>query len=741
MSRFYPTMKMGHIFAFLEIQPGYGTYVRDFQISKNVQFSQEDKIRLFVVQADSIETSSCLISPPKMNFLLNGKGVERRTNLHTDTGPQIPTLVTHMLKYGSNLLQAVGEFNGNYIIAVAFMRTMSTPDINAIEDYVQHVPEAIDSDSEIIEGPSRISINCPISFRRIKTPVKGHSCKHLQCFDYDNYVNINSRRPSWRCPHCNQHVCFTDIRLDQKMAKVLKEVGPNVKEVIISSDGSWNAVIETEDTTKKPEDKTSNVGHDAPSEIESTGLPGAPVEILDLTEIDDGMDAVATRESEDTKLSPTACQSLSMTQTPSVNPQMANTCDVNQNIGQIDEDFWSGIYMSTFGTGTSNVRSNLPIAGVSSRELDAFHGNVPLSTSVPESETALPNILQLQQYQFGNSNMSNEYGRLPSISSHVTRTPIAIQALPAQAPASVLQQRSRNSTNTFMQNNPSAAAQASPSARLVPDGFSMLDSSSSQVSQMPSSSLQQYSGIQQNRSVPSVRPSQHNIGLQAPHLVPNAYRVSNERQSTSQLQMANLAASHAMNQSFGQVQSSILPSANFLSPQMHGVGSQSGVDRSTGVIGSQQSRLMVPNQRNGQMARPVETSRAHTYSLNPDARRMPSVSHQIENTGGTSVTVPRTDAYDQADQNWRPTARMRGALSGQAYSDALNQFILRPTSQPQAARPISNAGSLPGNVRAPLQPHMADRVAQSPQLPNHPSIGQASRPRVSGVSPEGSFGN
>lgn len=141
------------------------------------------------------------------------------------------------------------------------------------------------------------------------------------------------------------------------------------------------------------------------------------------------------------------------------------------------------------------------------------------------------------------------------------------------------------------------------------------------------------------------------------------------------------------------------------------------------------------------MARPVETSRAHTYSLNPDARRMPSVSHQIENTGGTSVTVPRTDAYDQADQNWRPTARMRGALSGQAYSDALNQFILRPTSQPQAARPISNAGSLPGNVRAPLQPHMADRVAQSPQLPNHPSIGQASRPRVSGVSPEGSFGN
>lgn len=29
-----------------------------------------------------------------------------------DTGPQNPTIVTQMLKYGTNLLQAVGQFNG-----------------------------------------------------------------------------------------------------------------------------------------------------------------------------------------------------------------------------------------------------------------------------------------------------------------------------------------------------------------------------------------------------------------------------------------------------------------------------------------------------------------------------------------------------------------------------------------------------------------------------------------------------
>lgn len=32
-----------------------------------------------------------------------------------DTGPQMPTNVSAMLKYGPNLLQAVGQFNGKLV--------------------------------------------------------------------------------------------------------------------------------------------------------------------------------------------------------------------------------------------------------------------------------------------------------------------------------------------------------------------------------------------------------------------------------------------------------------------------------------------------------------------------------------------------------------------------------------------------------------------------------------------------
>ncbi|XP_024996659.1 E4 SUMO-protein ligase PIAL2-like [Cynara cardunculus var. scolymus] len=300
MSRFYPRMRMGKILVSVEAKQGYGTFVNDFYITKKT-ISSDDKICLFVAQTDNMETSSCIISPQQVNFLLNGRAVDRRTCAHKDTGPQNPTLVTHMLKYGTNLLQAVGQFYGKYIIVVAFMSKVPIPSCPSLPDYVPPPPAAApdSSDNDIIEGPSRISLNCPISFKRIKTPVKGQLCKHLQCFDFDNYLGMNSRRPLWRCPHCSQSVCFVDIRVDQNMVKVLKEVLPNVSHVSISADGSWEVVSEGDDHSDKPQDK-------APLHQESTISTGA--DILDLTEGDTDMDASNSRHNDDSKPSPAQLQ-------------------------------------------------------------------------------------------------------------------------------------------------------------------------------------------------------------------------------------------------------------------------------------------------------------------------------------------------------------------------------------------------------------------------------------------------
>lgn len=246
--RFYPRLSLAAILVSLEAKPGYEVLVVDFHIAKKP--ASHEKIHLFIARTDNMETSACLVTPPQVNFLLNGRGVEKRSIVSMDTGPQMPTDVTGMLKIGTNLLQAIGEFNGNYIIAITIMSACpSASPASKLFDYVPPAASSFSQDDEIIEGPSKISLHCPISYRRIVTPVKGSMCRHHQCFDYENFMEINSRRPSWRCPYCNRSISCPDLRIDQKMLKVLKEVGENALDVLISGDGSWKAIT-TSDTMK-----------------------------------------------------------------------------------------------------------------------------------------------------------------------------------------------------------------------------------------------------------------------------------------------------------------------------------------------------------------------------------------------------------------------------------------------------------------------------------------------------------
>ncbi|GKE53823.1 zinc finger, MIZ-type, zinc finger, RING/FYVE/PHD-type, E3 SUMO protein ligase, partial [Tanacetum coccineum] len=95
-------------------------------------------------------------------------------------GPQLPSNVAKMIKYGVNLLEVLGDFEGLYTIAIAIMNLISSPDPPQLQDYVQPMSEKVDIDGDAIQISSWISLNCPISQFRIKTPAKGYLCKHPQ---------------------------------------------------------------------------------------------------------------------------------------------------------------------------------------------------------------------------------------------------------------------------------------------------------------------------------------------------------------------------------------------------------------------------------------------------------------------------------------------------------------------------------------------------------------------------------
>nr|GLL49253.1 E4 SUMO-protein ligase PIAL2-like [Ipomoea trifida] len=587
-------------------KPGYGTLVYDFHISENTKSSSPE--------AEILSPQWERSSKPKQSV------------------------------------------NGSYIVVIASMSMMSTPDSAALPDYVQPESASVDPDYEIIEGPSRISLNCPISFKRIKTPAKGVSCKHLQ---------------------------------------VLQEVGENINDVIISSDGSWKAIIEGDDDNQRPPDKPTDFSKD------KTLQP-------DLTDIDDAMtgDHIASSSAN--------CQNQPL---DTNNPSEANHTPNMEN-------FWSRVLRSTYGSGTSSSMLNLHIGGASEpAPTSLMPPPILIDDHIPacvmgQGGVSSHNTMQAQQYQFANSVANQEHVMSSSAVRHaVCRTPVAVQALPAQMPYSVPQQRPVNTMSRL--SSPTAASQHSPVA-------SMMNIDTVQQYLRSNSNMHQASQ-QPGYSSGSVGPAQQFVNLQCPSQVPLPFRApsgfTTEPSNTNQHQTLNRQTLHAMSQPQGIAQPS--PASFSRSPfQAGGTHSSVGGGQARGVVNSQHNnKSREAALRTAQVAKPVQLSPTlPPLSMNPNASREPLANDQmgVGNMGGHAPA----DLLS-GDQNWRPTGRMRGSLSGQAYSDALNQYIIRPTQQAQAARS-------PTAISPQLQTIIAKRATPTPPVTNQPST----TPDVSAVLPE-----
>lgn len=242
-SRFYPRLQVSNVFVAVQAKVGYEVLMCDFHVP---HMHLLDRVRLYVGQKGLAETSTCIITPPQANILVNGQQVERRVSTgYLDAGPQMPSDVTTLVKVGANVLQVIGEFSVSYIIAVTSSRTIErSARSTELEEYVAPTTAAngadpTEVDDEVVEGASRVSLRCPVSHQRLVTPVKASTCRHLQCFDYDSFLEINEKRPAWRCPCCNRLISCPDLRIDRQMEKVLKETDEKVQEVIFYQDGSW----------------------------------------------------------------------------------------------------------------------------------------------------------------------------------------------------------------------------------------------------------------------------------------------------------------------------------------------------------------------------------------------------------------------------------------------------------------------------------------------------------------------
>lgn len=213
-------------------------------------------------------------------------------------------------------------------------------------------------------------------------------------------------------------------------------------------------------------------------------------------------------------------------------------------------------------------------------------------------------------------------------------------------------------------------------------------------------------------------------------LAPGGYRVSTVPNSNGQnlpQQSTGQRMPHIRSQSPGLARSSA-----HSPPPLHHGGMPNRVT-STPYVRQQHEQLHSSSQRTSRIGRmqsqynPVQLQTTSPIPRNVDAHRP-----IISNTGGTAqpVTRPEGVVNSSTEQDWRPTGRMRGSLSGRAYSDALNQYIIQPTQPVQPTRPLTNTVTSPSGTPSP---HHLLRT-------NNTNMNVTQEENVSSVQPSSSSG-
>ncbi|KAF8445886.1 PINIT domain-containing protein [Boletus edulis BED1] len=95
-------------------------------------------------------------------------------------------------------------------------------------------------DDEIVAGPQKMSLKCPLSFMRVQTPSRSILCVHPQCFDATSWFSCMEQTTTWLCPVCEKVLNPDDLIIDGYFDQILKETSEDVDDVVVENDGQWH---------------------------------------------------------------------------------------------------------------------------------------------------------------------------------------------------------------------------------------------------------------------------------------------------------------------------------------------------------------------------------------------------------------------------------------------------------------------------------------------------------------------
>ncbi|KAI0110510.1 PINIT domain-containing protein [Nemania sp. FL0031] len=122
------------------------------------------------------------------------------------------------------------------------------------------------NDPDVVATSTVLSLKCPLSYTRLRTPCRSVLCNHIQCFDASSYLQLQEQGPQWICPICNKAAPFENLAIDEYVRDIILETSGSVEQVTIEPNGQWTTQI-TEAAPKRSRVSNANTSVDIDDDV------------------------------------------------------------------------------------------------------------------------------------------------------------------------------------------------------------------------------------------------------------------------------------------------------------------------------------------------------------------------------------------------------------------------------------------------------------------------------------------
>ncbi|EGV66447.1 hypothetical protein CANTEDRAFT_91613 [Yamadazyma tenuis ATCC 10573] len=246
---------------------GYGSATRS-QILMNITLSPEDRellkdpsnrVYLRCTNFDKVSVRTCSIEyPDKMELSVNGQTIKESgvRGIKNVPGTARPFDITDHLKQESNSIKLLFIDKNPFMLIGSICKKFSITEVLQKLN-MKRIPKEVEiqkikashdnTDDDISVGIEKVSLKCPLSYARIRLPVKSEQCDHTGCFDAYSFLALQEQISTWKCPICQKRISAEELRISEYFEDIIKSSKIETEMVMLAEDGGWIEQMQDDD--------------------------------------------------------------------------------------------------------------------------------------------------------------------------------------------------------------------------------------------------------------------------------------------------------------------------------------------------------------------------------------------------------------------------------------------------------------------------------------------------------------